>query len=212
VQASHGLWFRRVFHTSIVLPDGSTFITGGQEISEPFSDTTAQLTPEMYSPDDDHFIKLAPNSIVRVYHSMSLLLPDATVLNGGGGLCAACSTNHFDAQIYTPPYLFTDSGHRATRPVINGVSATSVTVGSTLTINTNCAVTSASMIRYGSSTHTVNTDQRRIPLTLKRQEANTYSVTVPPNPGIAIPGYWMLFVMNSDGVPSVATTIQVTTT
>lgn len=46
------------------------------------------MTAERYIPADNKFIKQFPNNIIRVYHSWSLLLPDATVINGGGGLCA----------------------------------------------------------------------------------------------------------------------------
>lgn len=93
--------------------------------------------------------------------------------------------------------------------MINSVSSTSVTVGSTLTITTNSAVTSFSLVRYGSVTHTVNTDQRRIPLTPQSAGTNTYRVVVPSDSGIALPGYWMLFALNSGGVPSVAKSIHI---
>jgi galactose oxidase len=67
-----------------------------------------------------------------------------------------------------------------------------------------------SLIRYGSATHTVNTDQRRIPLSPTPAGTNSYKVTVPSDSGIALPGYWMLFAINSNGVPSVASTIKIT--
>ena len=139
----------------------------------------------------------------------ALLLLDGTVLSGGGGLCADCSSNHFDAQIYTPQYLLNSDGTNRVRPVINSVSTASLRVGQSLTITTGSILTSASLIRYGSATHTVNTDQRRVPLTLRLTGTNTYSVTVPSDPGVALPGYWMLFVMNAAGTPSVAKTIKV---
>ncbi|KAF5027060.1 hypothetical protein F66182_829 [Fusarium sp. NRRL 66182] len=200
----------RVFHTSVVLPDGSVFITGGQQHSNPFTDTTAQLEPELYLPGSHTFIRQQKNTIPRTYHSMSLLLPDATVFNGGGGLCGSCKTNHFDAQIFTPNYLYDSSGNLAARPRITAVSARTAKVGSTITITTGGAIRSASLIRYGTATHTVNTDQRRIPLTLTGAGTNRYSFRIPADSGIALPGYWMLFVMNTGGVPSVASTIKVT--
>ncbi|KAF4447225.1 galactose oxidase precursor [Fusarium austroafricanum] len=209
VFASNGLWYPRTFHTSVVLPDGTTFITGGQSYGVPFADTTAQLTPELYNPDTDTFYKQQPNSIVRVYHSVALLLPDATVFNGGGGLCGDCNTNHFDAQIFTPAYLLNKDGSRAARPKISSVSQKTLKPGDTLSITTDSAIKSASLVRYGTSTHTVNTDQRRIPLTLRNNGNNKYSFATPSDAGIILPGYWMLFVMNSAGVPSVATTVQV---
>lgn len=209
VFASNGLYHARTFHTSVVLPDGSVFLTGGQSHGVPFADSTPQLTPELYVPGQDRFFQQQPNSIVRVYHSMSLLLPDGRVFNGGGGLCGTCATNHFDAQIFTPAYLYDGNGDLAKRPVIESVSTSSVKVGGKLTVKTDLGVASASLVRYGTATHTVNTDQRRVPLTLSGRGANEYDVVVPGDPGVALPGYWMLFVMNQDGVPSVAKTIKV---
>jgi galactose oxidase len=207
--ASNGLYHARTFHTSVVLPDGSVFITGGQSYGVPFADSTPQLTPELYVPGKDQFFQQQPNSIVRVYHSISLLLPDATVLNGGGGLCGTCTTNHFDAQIFTPAYLYDGNGNLAKRPSIQSVSATTVKLGGTITIKTDSSVSGASLIRYGTATHTVNTDQRRIPLALNKKGANGYSFVVPSDAGVALPGYWMLFVMSQTGVPSVAKTVKV---
>jgi len=205
----HGL-HPRIFHTSVVLPDGTVFITGGQKHSEPFVDSTPQLEPEMYLPASDSFVRQQSNSIVRVYHSISLLLPDGRVFNGGGGLCGTCTTNHFDAQIFTPNYLFDKNGNLATRPRISSTSTKTAKVGSTITFTTNGPVKQGSLIRYGTATHTVNTDQRRIALTFTNAGTNRYSFKIPNDPGIALPGYWMLFVLNSAGVPSVATTIKVT--
>ena len=200
--------YARAFANSVVLPDGKVFITGGQSYAVPFSDDTATLYPELWDPATSSFTTLNPMAIPRVYHSWALLMPDATVINGGGGLCGTCTTNHPDAEVYSPAYLFTNSGARAARPTISSVTPTSVVVGGTITIIMNSLVSSFSLVRFGSTTHTVNTDQRRIPLTATASGL-TYTVTVPSDPGVAIPGYWMLFALNSDGVPSVAETVLI---
>ncbi|KID84301.1 Galactose oxidase, beta-propeller [Metarhizium guizhouense ARSEF 977] len=202
--ASNGLWSPRAFHTSAVLPDGTVFITGGQSYAVPFSDETPQLTPELYDPAADAFYKQQPNSIVRVYHSVALLLPDATVLSAGGGLCGDCNTNHFDGQVFTPQYLLTKDGQPAVRPVIRSATLS----GRTVAIETDSSVASASLIRFGTATHTVNTDQRRVPLTLVRVGTNRYTAEVPADTGVVLPGYYMLFVMNEKGVPSVSKTLN----
>lgn len=147
---------------------------------------------------------------MRVYHSFTLLLPDATVLSGGGGLCGdSCDVNHFDAQVYTPPYLLTAEGKPATRPVILKTSVHEVKPGGTFSITTDGDVADASLVRYGSTTHAVNTDQRRIPLRPRKTGAGTYEVDVPGEGYVAIPGYWMLFVMNGKGTPSVSKPIKI---
>ncbi|KAG8414670.1 hypothetical protein J3459_014163 [Metarhizium acridum] len=202
--ASNGMWSARSFHTSVVLPDGTVFITGGQSWAVPFSDDAAQLTPELYDPAADSFRQQQPNSIIRVYHSVALLLPDARVLSAGGGLCGDCNTNHFDGQVFTPQYLLTADGAPAARPAIRSAALS----GRTITIATDSPVASASLVRFGTATHTVNTDQRRVPLTLVRAGTNRYTADVPSDSGVLLPGYYMLFVMDENGVPSVSKTLN----
>lgn len=194
----------RMFHNSVVLPDGKVFIVGGQTRGASFTDDNSVLTPEMFDPATLSFTPLAGNVIPRNYHSVALLLPDATVFSGGGGLCGTCIANHFDGQIYTPQYLLGGA-----RPVINSVSKASVPVGGKFTATTNIAVTKWSLIRYGSATHSIDTDQRRIPLT-PTAAGLTYSLTLPADSGVVMPGYYMLFALTSGGVPSVAKTVKVT--
>lgn len=83
-----------------------------------------------------------------------------------------------------------------------------VGVGGTLNIVTDSPVVKFSLIRYGSATHTVDTDQRRLAFDSAAGTVNT--ITVPGDPGVALPGYWMLFAINGNGVPSVAKTVKIT--
>lgn len=202
VQNINPMWYQRIFANAVVLPTGKVFITGGQIYGQPFSDATSQLQPEMWDPVSTNFIKLAANAIPRNYHSTAILMADATVLSGGGGLCGACATNHYDAQVYSPPYLFNADGSRATRPVITN-APTQAAVSGTLTITTDSACTTFSMIRIAATTHTVNTDQRRIPLFPSTTSGTTYTLPLPTDPGIMLPGFYLIFAMNAAGVPSV---------
>jgi galactose oxidase len=198
--------YKRVFHTSVVLPDGKVFIAGGQTKGIAFNEENVQFVPEIYDPETDSFKKMQQNNVVRVYHSVSILLPDGRVLNAGGGLCGECTANHYDGQIFTPPYLLTPSGQSRPRPEILSGLPDNTLVGSTLRFKTSGRIQKASLIRLGTATHTVNTDQRRIPLEVVRTSlfGNNWEITLPSEPGILIPGYWMLFVMDRNGVPSIA--------
>ncbi|KAF7588004.1 hypothetical protein BBP40_006433 [Aspergillus hancockii] len=203
-----GMNHARVFHTSVVLPDGKIFIAGGQSWGQPFHEADIQFTPEIYDPETDTFVEQSRNNIKRVYHSISMLLPDATVLNGGGGLCGNCSANHYDAQIFTPSYLFTADGKKATRPEIIDAPET-VTVGRQIKFQTNSEIKSASLVRVGTTTHTVNTDQRRVPLDIKHSGRTKYIADLPSDAGIILPGWYMLFVLNGEGTPSQAKMVKV---
>ncbi|KAH8670939.1 hypothetical protein BX600DRAFT_495740 [Xylariales sp. PMI_506] len=203
--------YSRAFANGVVLPDGKVLVFGGQSYAVPFTDTTSALPAELFDPSTSTWTLVAPIAVPRNYHSIGLLLPDATVLSGGGGLCGTgCLQNHFDAQIYHPPYLFAADGSLAARPSIVSVSAAQLLPGASFTVTVDTAATSFSLIRHGSSTHTVDTDQRRVPLTATATGAAlTYSITLPSDPGVLLPGYWMLFALNAAGVPSVASQIKV---
>lgn len=90
--------FARGFANGVVLPDGTVFVTGGQSFVKPFTDTTAQLVPELFNPATNTWTQLNPMQIPRTYHSTAILLPDATIFQGGGGLCGGCGVNHFDVS------------------------------------------------------------------------------------------------------------------
>ncbi|RZL97691.1 MAG: DUF1929 domain-containing protein, partial [Variovorax sp.] len=201
--------YARAFHNSVVLPNGQVMVVGGQSYAVPFSDNTSVLPAELWDPVSEGFTTLAPMSVPRNYHSVALLLPDARVMSAGGGLCGAgCAANHADAQIFTPHYLLNDDGSAAVRPVITEAPATAI-YGNTLQVATDGPVAAFALVRMGSVTHTVNNDQRRLALRHERTGDNRYAVAMPTNPGWALPGKYMLFAMNGDGVPSVARTVTV---
>jgi galactose oxidase len=193
---------------SVVLPDGKVAVFGGQNYAVPFSDNTAVLSTEIWDPATETFTTVASASVPRVYHSVALLLPDGRVFTGGGGLCGGnCDTNHFNGEIYTPPNLLKPDGTPAPRPAITNAPTTAAN-GATITVSTDRAVTGFSLVRFGSATHSLNTDQRRIALT-PTPITGGYNLQIPTDPGIALPGYWMLFALDAQGVPSIASTIKI---
>jgi Domain of unknown function (DUF1929)/Protein of unknown function (DUF1573) len=123
-----------------------------------------------------------------------LLLPDATVLVAGG------DPNLSTAEIFSPPYLF-----NGPRPVISS-AATAVGYGSTFTVGTSnsASITQVTWLRLGSVTHAFNQDQRFNNLIFTVTSSTQLRVTAPANPNLAPPGYYMMFLINSAGVPSVA--------
>ena len=200
--------YPRAYHNTVVLPDGRVMLIGGQTYAQSFSDSNSVLPTEVWDPKTGLFSATAPIAVGRNYHSIALLLPDGRVLSGGGGLCGSCSANHPDLQLYSPGYLFDAAGNPASRPTI--VSAPDeLGFGRPISVTTSRAVTSFSLVRMGATTHTVNTDQRRLSLNFTRLSDTSYRVDVPSNSGYLLPGYWMLFALDSAGVPSVAKIVRV---
>jgi galactose oxidase len=193
--------------SSVLLADGQVMAMGGMPKPVAFSDTDAILTPEVWNPQTERWRTLANYQVPRVYHSIALLMPDARVISAGGGLCGGCSVNHSDAEIFTPPYLYNTDGSLAARPNITS-GPDVIGYGGTFNLSVNGGATTFNLIRMGSITHTVNNDQRLIPLAFK-QNAGTYTINGPENSSIATPGYYMLFALNAIGVPSSAKILKV---
>jgi galactose oxidase len=196
--------YPRDFANGVVLPDGRVFVAGGLDNAKGFSDRGNIKAAEMFDPVAQTWTELPPMATPRPYHSIVLLLADARVLVGGGGLCPGgpCSVNHTNVEIYSPPYLFAGG-----RPVITAAPATIASDGSTFQVTATGAVTSFSLIRMGSVTHTVDTDQRYMKL-VATGSAGAWTLTAPANHNVAPPGYYMLFAL-AGGIPSVAAIVQV---
>ena len=200
--------YNRVFSSSVVLPDGSVIVFGGQGFAKLFTDTQPVFAPELWDPTNKTFTTLAAMKIPRTYHSVAILMPDASIFVAGGGLCGSCTTNHPNAEIFTPPYLLNGDGTNAIRPIITTAPISSG-YGWNIPVTTNSAVANFALVRMSSITHAVNNDQRRIPLKFKQKLViNSYSLQMPNSSGIATPGYYMLFALNASGVPSVAKIIK----
>jgi hypothetical protein len=58
------------------------------------------------------------------------------------------------------------------------------------------------------ATHSINTSQRHLDLRITRDEGGTLQLQAPPSAQAAIPGFYMLFLLNDEGVPSEAAWVQ----
>ncbi|CZS90726.1 related to galactose oxidase precursor [Rhynchosporium agropyri] len=216
--------FPRAFANAVVLPTGHVLITGGQTLSRAFTDENSTLVPELFDPKSMTFRQLTPMVTPRNYHSTSLLLADGRVFTGGGGLCydpnnfcPDIKSDHPDGEIFSPPYLFNADGSNAQRPVIMGLSTDSSSSGDsvkaggsiTVTVDKPQADLTFAMLRAGTNTHSVNTDQRRVPMEDVQMNGSQYVLSVPNDYGIMIPGDWFVFVISGQGTPSVAQTVTV---
>ncbi|MER7761849.1 discoidin domain-containing protein [Streptomyces sp. NPDC097619] len=194
----------RAFGNSVVLPDGKVAVFGGQAYPVPFSDATSVLTPELWDPATGTFTPLATMAVPRNYHSVANLLPDGRVFSGGGGLCGDCATNHADGAVFTPPYLLEADGSPRPRPVITGGVPPRAAAGTALTLTTGSPVSSFVLMRAAAATHSTDNDQRRVPLVSAPAGTGAYTVSLPADTGVVLPGTYMLFALDAQGVPSIA--------
>ena len=187
-----------------LLADGTVLVSGGSQSS---LDANAVLQAEVFDPFRQTWFVTATSAVPRLYHSVALLLPDGRVWTAGSNFnCSSGLANReLRMEIYSPPYLF-----RGRRPTISAAPA-SVPLASTLSIETPQAseVSSVALVRCGSVTHAFNADQRYIGLSITARSSTDLTVATPPKSNVAPPGYYMLFIINSVGAPSVAHILRV---
>ncbi len=205
--------FARTQHNLTILADGSVLATGGNTSGAELIDlNTGVLTPEIWSPDTGQWQTMNDMQIDRQYHSVALLLPDGTVLSAGGGYCGTCYEEGYEernAEIFSPPYLFSTGSTPAIRPKIS-LAPKFIDYNRSFIVATNKAasIEKIHLIKLGSVTHSTNQEQRLIPLEFSRA-GNSLQVRAPTTRNIAPPGHYMLFIVDDQGVPSESAMILV---
>lgn len=215
LNASYPAWryvapmaYARRHLNATLLPDGKVLVTGGTS-SAGFNTAAGTVrTAELWDPATERWSKVADMQVPRLYHSTAMLLPDGRVLCAGGGRPAAdgepLTTEHRDAEIYSPPYLFNGA-----RPKITS-APTWVGYNQTISVGTPDAASIAQVTWIGLSsvTHTFNMGQRINRLSFSRSGSNLL-VTTPANSNLCPPGHYLLFILNGNGVPSEAKIIRI---
>ncbi|KAJ3349375.1 hypothetical protein HDU83_000603 [Entophlyctis luteolus] len=176
----------RMYHSGMILMDDATVITTGSEMAN-YLDFWGTPT------------------------AMGPLTEFANVNNSARPACfptveTAC-TSPYEMRIehYTPAYLL----NNPKRPVITSLSTSTGkwTWNSTVGVSLDASGASPSrvtLLRYTTTTHSTNTDQRLLEPVVLFSNATYVVFRVPPSGNIAPPGNYHLFVLSTDGVPSVA--------
>ncbi len=207
VQAAASPIQRRHWATSTLLADGRVFLSGGS-VADNDPVNGVAYTAEIYDPDENRWTAAATAQRMRLYHSTSLLLPDATLLTLGGG--ANGPELNLNAEIYYPGYLFDASGVPAPRPIISSAPMT-VSPSATISLGTPQAgrIARVTLVKTGSATHSFDMDQRFIELPFTTS-AGAVQASLPANAFETPPGFYMVFVFDDQGVPSEAAMLRIT--
>ncbi len=190
--------YRRAFHNTTLLPDGTVLVNGGGTTLDGYNVANSVYAAELWSPSTETWQTLASAQVPRLYHSTSLLLPDGRVLTAGSGNDFG-AVNQTRAEIFSPPYLF-----KGSRPTIADAPGV-IQYASVFAVQTPEAaqIASVSLIRPGGVTHAFDEDQRFLNLSFTAA-GGSLAIQAPANANLAPPGYYMLFLVNTAGVPSVA--------
>lgn len=220
---------------SVLLPDGKVATIGGGYGNKGsralyrwiFSDEQKQV--ELLDPSSGQSTLGAAQVEGRSYHSTALLLPDGRVFSAGddiNGKPAATDdpatswdetrgegtgASSDTAEIYSPPYLFKSDGSPAPRPVLDDGTLPAERLGADFEVSASGEpATKAVLVAPGAATHAVDMSQRLVNLAPPvAGSAGHLKLHVPSDPNRVLPGYYMLFLLSADGVPSKAKFIQI---
>jgi Galactose oxidase-like, Early set domain len=236
---TNAMSFPRRRHNLTMLPDGTVLVSGGTRqankefeiertcggtddgavcsenadcqagltcLKHPMGDQLWVAEAEIWNPDTGVWTTMADSQRPRMYHSTALLLPDGRVLSAGGGRGGGAVNDYRDAQIFSPPYLFSETP----RPVIEQAPELIFYSQSFQVRSPEAAdIDKVSLIRLGAVTHSFDQDARFVPLSFTLSGDGRLQVESPASPNIAPPGYYMLFLVSSAGVPSIARFIRI---
>ncbi len=191
--------YPRSFLNLTVLPDGKVLATGGETTKDPKIIANAVYPAELWDPNTMAWTTMASLQTPRLYHSVAALLPDARVLVAGGGTFTGAPDQR-SAEIYSPPYLFA-----GTRPTISSAPTAAIPYNSTFFVGTpnGANIASVALIAPSAVTHSTNMNQRFISLPFSHTTGGL-NILAPQTANLAPPGYYMLFIVDNNGVPSVA--------
>lgn len=194
----------RMHHNAVILPDRTVFVCNGSRGEENVGQST--LPAEIYNPATNTWTVVETPSVNgRVYHSVALLLPDGRVVVAGGNPQRGTYENRI--EIYSPAYM------TRTRPTINSAPQ-AANYNTTIAIQTNQAadIKWVHLTRPMAPTHGLDTEQRLVdlPIDPTKTTSNSLTVQIASNRNLAPPGYYMLFIVDNNNVPSPAIWIQIT--
>ena len=178
-----------------ILPNGNVFLNGGTAYND---SQFSNFIPEIYNVENQITKQMSKSYFRRNYHSSSILLPDGTILTGGGDV--------WNAEIFYPPYLFKKNWENKTvlaeRPKIINLANELKREDLILNINSNRDISQITILSTGSTTHAQGSESKFRDLDFKKINKNEYRVKIPESSNELQDGTYLIFAIGDDNVPS----------
>lgn len=176
----------RVNVNPVLLPDGTVFMSGGAPAGEP---------SWIFNPTTNVWSEMDEQPSERMYHSHAILLPTGEVMS--------CGWMNNTIDVFSPPYLF-----KGARPEITSVPEV-IHPGEEFEICSPEAykIAKVVLVRPMAPTHNTDSEQRVVQLLFNYAGEDSLYAAAPNgwHPHATAPrGFYMLFILNGEGVPSVA--------
>jgi hypothetical protein len=200
----------KMYPSAVILPDRTVLQTNGSTkpvtwLGDP--DFRYARSSQIYRPDTNTFQNAAPARVGRSYHTAAVLLPDGRVATfGGNSVGPYYGPFEMRIELYAPDY------YRKPRPTLTVNPLTTVVPrGGTIRIAADAPLKWVQLVRPSAATHSSDSDQRLVDVPFV-QDPTTRAVTatVDPNPYLTPPGPYMLFGVDTNDVPSVASWVRIT--
>lgn len=212
-RATSSTAIRRFMSDAILLPDGTVLIVGGARRGEADHSSNPVLEAELFDPLSETWRMLAAMKLPRTYHQVALLLPDGRIMVAGHTweFNPNVRRHGLEIEIFSPPYLFGGPS-----PVIGKIlPGETLGYGQEFSVSYTedeacpAGITSVALMRLGSTTHSNNMDQRLLRLKFTRESGlNLLRVESPPDSTFAPPGFYLLFLVDARGTPSVGKMVK----
>jgi len=197
---------KRFLSDSVLLPDGTVLVTNGAAVGTSDDNDVPVNEIELFDPKSGDWSVIDSLDRKRLYHSTALLLADGSVVAAGStGHKWSTNPEHYEKEIeiIKPPYF--GNNHRP--EITNAPLEITYNKDFEITSPNSSEIEKIAIIRCSSVTHTNNMDQRYVGLSIT-DVTNTLKVHGPNDSTFAPPGYYMLFLVNHDGIPSTAKIIK----
>ena len=193
-KAAAPLRHARMHLNLVLLPDRTVMATGGAAVQE--KKVHAALEAELFDPKTGKWRRGAKARVPRLYHSVALLMPDGKVITAGSN--PKRGVEEYRIEVYSPPYLF-----KGPRPELT-LSRDHAKYGASLRATTPdpAALREVNLVRPSATTHASNMEQRLLDLRSRSRAPTRIDLTLPTEPNLAPPGWYMVFAVDAAGVPS----------